>query len=153
MSISATVHRIVRERARGRCEYCHSPEWICAARFTLDHILPRSLGGSDEQRNLALACRRCNERRYNFTVGRDPMTHQDVPLFHPVQNVWAEHFTWTADGQRIVGVTPTGRATVDRLDLNDERHDNGFIRESRVLWIQGGWHPPASDPIAPETMA
>lgn len=34
--------------------------------FTLNHVLPKSLGGSDESDNLALACRRCNERRYNF---------------------------------------------------------------------------------------
>ena len=150
MSVPVAVQQFVRERAEGQCEYCHSPEWVCAARFTLDHILPRSLGGSDEPNNLALACRRCNERCYNFTTGRDPLTHQDVQLFHPVRDVWADHFAWTPDGQRIIGTTPTGRATTDRLDLNDERHDDGFIQESRALWVQGGWHPPVSDPIISE---
>jgi hypothetical protein len=28
------------------CEYCHSPEQICTTRFTIDHILPRSLKGA-----------------------------------------------------------------------------------------------------------
>jgi HNH endonuclease len=150
MNVPSAVRRAVRERAGGRCEYCHSPEWVCAARFTLDHLLPRSHGGTDEPHNLALACRRCNERRYNFTTGIDPATQQEIPLFHPVQDVWAEHFAWTLDGQWIVGETVIGRATVERLNLNDEHHDNGFIRASRALWVRGGWHPPTSDPVLPE---
>jgi HNH endonuclease len=150
MSVPSAIQHAVRERASGRCEYCHSPEWVCAARFTLDHLLPRSRGGTDEPHNLAVACRRRNERRYNFTTGRDPVTQQEIPLFHPVQDVWAEHFAWTPDGQWIVGATAIGRATVERLDLNDEHHDNGFIRVSRALWVRGGWHPPTSDPVLPE---
>ena len=71
-------------------------------------------------------------------------------MFHPVQDVWAEHFAWTLDGQWIVGATATGRATVERLDLNDEHHDNGFIRVSPALWVRGGWYPPTSDPVLPE---
>ena len=133
MSIPVVVQQVVRDRANGRCEYCHSPEWVCAARFTLDHLLPRSLGGTDDPHNLALACRRCNERRYNFTTDRDPVTQQEVALFHPVQDQWIEHFAWTATGQRIVGTTVKGRTTVERLDLNDERHDDGLIRVSRAL--------------------
>ena len=152
MSFPATVQQAVRTRAQGRCEYCHSPEWVCAARFTLDHLLPRSLGGTDAPHNLALACRRCNERRYNFTTGHDPATGQEVRLFHPVRDVWAVHFAWTPDGQWIMGRTLPGRATVARLDLNDERHDDGFIRVSRALWVQGGWHPPPADPILPPAM-
>ncbi|MGC1219489.1 MAG: HNH endonuclease signature motif containing protein [Phormidesmis sp.] len=56
----------VRKRAKSLCEYCHSPERISGSRFTLDHVYPRSLGGSDDFENLALACSRCNQRRYNF---------------------------------------------------------------------------------------
>lgn len=149
MRVPAAVQQAVRERAMAQCEYCHSPEWVCAARFTLDHIVPRSLGGSDTSDNLALACRRCNERRYNFTTGTDPSNGEEVRLFHPIEEPWADHFAWTFDGQWIVGMTPRGRATIARLDLNDERHDNGFIRASRALWVLGGWHPPASDPVLP----
>lgn len=32
---------------------------------TLDHVLPQSLGGSSEERNLAISCYRCNTRRGN----------------------------------------------------------------------------------------
>jgi 5-methylcytosine-specific restriction endonuclease McrA len=104
------------------------------------------LGGSDELENLALSCRRCNERRYNFTSGIDPQTQKEVPLFNPRKQQWSEHFIWTVDGTKIVGITPKGRATCNRLDMNDERHGNGFIQKSRRLWVQVGWHPPQEDP-------
>ena len=69
-----------------------------------------------------------------------------MPLFNPRQQAWSEHFIWTADGLKIVGITPLGRATCDRLDLNDDRHNEGAIIKARQLWIQGGWHPPLEDP-------
>ena len=65
MSIPDAIREIVRKRAKFVCEYCHSPKRLSASRFTLDHLIPVSLGGSDNVDNLALACRRCNERRYN----------------------------------------------------------------------------------------
>jgi hypothetical protein len=99
--------------------------------------VPQSLGGSDELENLALACHRCNERRYNFMTGTDPQTQTTVSLFNPRQQQWLTHFIWTADGIKILGVTPIGRATCQRLDLNDENHDDQFIQESRQLWVQG----------------
>jgi hypothetical protein len=68
----------------------------------LDHIVPQSLGGSDELENLALACHRCNERRYNFMTGTEPQTQTEVPLFNPRQQKWSTHFIWTADGIKIL---------------------------------------------------
>lgn len=114
--------------------------------LTIDHLVPQSLGGSDEPDNLALACRRCNERRYNFTTGIDPETQLEIHLFNPRQQQWADYFIWTADGLKIIGVTPTGRATCQRLDLNDEFHDDGFIQTSRQVWVGVGLHPPGDDP-------
>lgn len=93
----------------------------------MDHILPQSLGGSDELGNLALCCRRCNERHYNFTSGIDPETEEEIPLFNPRKQQGSEHFIWSSDGIKIVGITSTGRATCHRLDMNDERHGNGFF--------------------------
>lgn len=103
------------------CEYCHSPERISSVRFTIDHVQPQSLNGSDDFDNLALACSRCNQRRYNFINGKDTQTDLITALFNPRQQVWSEHFAWSADRVRLVGITPTGRATCDRLDINDDR--------------------------------
>lgn len=86
---------LIRERANCLCEYCHSPERISATRFTIDHIVPQSLEGSDDIDNLAYACRRCNERRYNFVAGYDRVTKTIVPLFNPRQQQWGNHFAWS----------------------------------------------------------
>jgi len=147
MPISDEIKQIIRGRAEYLCEYCHSPERLSANRFTIDHVIPKSLGGSDEIYNLALACRRCNERRYNFVAGIDPDTQEIVPLFSPRRQQWEEHFVWTDQGVVIEGITPIGRATCIRLDLNDVRYpENDSIRETRRFWIKTGLHPPLDDP-------
>ncbi|MBW4691265.1 MAG: HNH endonuclease [Lyngbya sp. HA4199-MV5] len=146
MSISHSMRQRIRQRANFLCEYCHSSEEASTALFTLDHLIPQSLGGNDNEDNLALACHRCNGRRYNFTDGLDPETQAVVRLFNPRHEQWSEHFLWSADGQLIVGVTSIGRATVERLDMNDNYHDDRSIQRARRLWIRGGWHPPQQDP-------
>ena len=104
------------------------------------------MGGSDEPDNLALACHRCNERRYNFTVGTDPETGKQVPLYNPRQQKWSEHFIWTRDGTKIFGTTSIGRATCNRLDINDELRDEPSIQTARRFWVEATWHPPEDDP-------
>ncbi|HAO11254.1 MAG TPA: hypothetical protein DCQ51_08815 [Planktothrix sp. UBA8407] len=48
MSINRATRNLVRSRASFLCEYCHSAEESSSTLFTIDHILPRSIGGSDE---------------------------------------------------------------------------------------------------------
>jgi hypothetical protein len=145
MSIPKSLYNAVRQRAQLQCEYCHYPELLSSAPLSIDHIQPRSLSGSDDLNNLALACRRCNERRYNFTTGIDPETGTEVPLFNPRQQQWSDHFIWSADALQIMG-NPIGRATCNRLDLNDERREQPFIQNARQQWIAAGLHPPKHDP-------
>jgi hypothetical protein len=148
MSITDSVRQVIRERAGFVCEYCHSSERLSASRFTMDHILPVSIGGSDDLNNLALACRRCNERRYNFVAGFDPESQKVVPVFNPREQEWSEHFIWTFAGTVVKGLTPIGRATCNRFDLNDMRYpEEDSIRSTRQIWAQTGLHPPSSDPI------
>nr|WP_263363469.1 hypothetical protein [Pseudanabaena sp. UWO310] len=73
-------------------------------------------------------------------------TQTIVSIFNPRQNKWSEHFIWSDNGQKILGITAIGRATIERLDMNDERHDDGAIQSARRFWIRGGCHPPAHDP-------
>jgi len=145
MTLNDNVRRQVRERANYLCEYCHSSEEASAANFAIDHIMPRSLGGTDDLENLALACQRCNGYRYNFVTGIDPITQEEIQLFNPRIQVWADHFIWSADGLKIIGKTSVGRATCERLDLNDDYHNDGSIVKARRLWVRGGWHPPDGD--------
>jgi 5-methylcytosine-specific restriction endonuclease McrA len=78
MSISVTSRLRIRQRAGFLCEYCHSSEEASTSLFTLDHLIPQSLGGTDNEDNLALACHRCNGRRYNFIDGIDPETQMSI---------------------------------------------------------------------------
>ena len=66
MTVNDATRKLVRERAKFLCEYCHSLEEASASLFSIDHIIPQSLSGSDESNNLALACQRCNGHRYNL---------------------------------------------------------------------------------------
>ena len=95
--MDAATRNLVRQRAKNRCEY----------------------GGSDEAGNLALACHRCNLRKGPNVTGIDPDTEEIVVLFHPRRDEWSRHFRFS--GPYIEGMTPTGRATVRLLRLNDAR--------------------------------
>ena len=97
------------------------------ATFHIDHVLPRSAGGSDSIDNLALSCPSCNLGKSNRTTVRDEQTNREVPLFNPRTDRWADHFAWD-DAWRLVGLTPIGRATVAALDLNHPRRV--MIREA-----------------------
>src|SRR5260370_694474 len=107
-------HR-VRDAAGHRCGYCLSPQRLVMARLEIDHIIPRSKGGTNDEANLRLSCPLCNRSKADRVSARDPETGEDMPLFHPRNQRWSDHFRWTNDGLRIVGLTPTGRATVAAL--------------------------------------
>jgi len=108
------------------------------ARLEIEHIVPLSRGGSSDASNLWLACPLCNAFKSSKVDERDPVTGTVVPLFNPRTQVWSEHFEWTADGLRIVGKTPVGRATVMALRL-DSDPDAIAVRS---YWVAAGWHPP-----------
>jgi HNH endonuclease len=140
--ISESVLVQVRQRAGYLCEYCHASEQWQYVRFTVDHVVPLSLGGVDDLENLALACFHCNRRKTNRLTGTDPQSNEEVPLFNPRQKACREHFIWSMDRLIILASTTVGRATISTLALNRERVIN--IREADKAV---GRHPPADDPI------
>jgi len=73
----------VSERAGHRCEYCRAPEAIFNFPFEVEHIIPRSQTGDDDEAGLALACRSCNLRKSDHLTGFDAETESEVALFHP----------------------------------------------------------------------
>src|SRR5262245_56474204 len=118
--IPAEIDRQVRGAAGDRCGYCLSPQHLIMARLQIEHIRPRAHGGSDDESNLWLSCPICNGHKSDKIEGVDPHTGTTVPLFNPRTQKWSEHFRWSEDGIRIVGLTPTGRATVVALHLSDD---------------------------------
>lgn len=135
--IPLALRQQVRDHFSFRCAYCLSPEWIIGIPFTIDHIIPESLGGETTATNLCLACSACNLIKGTQITAIDPETHQLVPIFHPYHQVWFDHFAWQDNGLRITGLTATGRATVQALKLNRD-----ILVDARRWWIDAGWHPP-----------
>lgn len=116
--VSPEKRRLVIDRAAGRCEYCQSRADYATETFAVEHITPTSRGGTNELDNLALSCSGCNGYKLDHVVAADPTDGTLVPLYHPRQDEWHTHFTWTADFTEIIGITATGRATVAQLQMN-----------------------------------
>lgn len=135
-TVSAQLRLRVHARAEERCEYCQTPEELTVTTFEVDHIVPLSAGGVTVLDNLCLACPACNRHKAARQSAPDPETGQSVPLYHPQQQEWSVHFAWSENATQIVGLTPTGRATVEALQMNRPQ----MVR-LRSLWMKMGRHP------------
>ena len=118
MYISSSLRQAVAQNSLYRCGYCLTSELIVGSEFTVDHIIPQSLGGPTSVENLCLAYWGCNLHKHDRLVALDPDTDILVRLFHPNQQRWQDNFAWFEKGLLIVGMTPTGRATIQALQLN-----------------------------------
>ena len=134
--IPPELRRLVVERAQNFCEYCRYPGRYAPQTLPLDHVIPQDAGGPTTLENLAQSCQGCNGHKAARTSAIDPVTEQMVPLFHPRQQRWDEHFAWSEDYLRITGLTAIGRATVEALQLNR----TGLVNLRRVLYVVGE-HP------------
>ena len=112
-------------------------EVVSGIPLTIEHIIPKARGGQDDDENLWLSCRLCNEKKRVLIEAIDPETSKSVPLFNPRLQTWSEHFVWREDGTYIIGKTAIGRATLEALSLNSDLR----VR-SRAIWVKGGFHPP-----------
>lgn len=138
--ISAALRSQVRRDSHARCGYCHSPEAFLGMPLDIDHLIPEAAGGPTVRENLWLACSRCNDFKGNRVEGDDPLTGERVSLFQPRAQRWGDHFEWSVDRVHILAKTAVGRATVERLRLN-----NDFILIARRLWVEAGHWPPKDD--------
>ncbi len=134
--LSDALRQQVTERARGLCEYCQTAQ-IIVVTMEVDHIVPLATGGETQVDNLCLTCRGCNSFKQDFQSGFDADSDREVPLFNPRNQTWGDHFRWSDDGTRIMGLTSIGRATINRLRMNRD----GVVA-ARRLWVQAAWHPP-----------
>lgn len=134
--VSERLRESIAERAKYRCEYCQTQQLVVLT-MQVDHIIPKSAGGKDHPDNLCLCCIRCNAYKRDFETGIDPISKEEHSLFNPRTQVWSEHFQWSEDWFYILGITPIGRATIERLKMNSVE-----MIQARQLWVGVGWHPP-----------
>lgn len=135
--VPAALRRQIRAQFSHRCAYCQTAESLTVAIFEIEHIVPRSAGSETRFDNLCLACPTCNRYKADRQTGVPPTLGQSAPLFHPQHQQWSEHFAWSDDAAEIIGLTPTGQATIEVLRMNRSR-----LVRLRRLWVQMGEHPP-----------
>ena len=122
--ISAEVRDRVRQQAGNRCGYCLSPQRLVLGWLEIEHIKPPGSGGTDDEQNLWLACRLCNNFKNDQTWGVDDQTGQCAALFDPRHQLWPEHFEWSPDGTRLVAVSRDADALDDLIRKAGEDPEN-----------------------------
>lgn len=129
-------YRAIAQRANHCCEYCKAPEVVFNFPFEVEHIIPLSRQGSNEEANLALACRSCNLRKSNRVCGVPSGANTEVRFFHPRNDQWDEHFQVSTESGEIAGRTPIGEVTLESLEMNSPAQV-----AARQLWIRLGLFP------------
>ena len=87
--------RNVIKRDRHTCQYCGKNHQA----MTIDHVIPKSLGGKDTWENLVCACMRCNSKKGDQTPERAGMKLIRQPrkpshLFYLQHLAGTAHKTW-----------------------------------------------------------
>lgn len=130
MALSKRLRYEVLRRDNYTCRYCgkSAPEVV----ITVDHVIPKALGGSDEPSNLCAACRDCN--------GGKTSSSPDAPL---VDDVAEDALKWSRAMQ-----TATARMLAD-LDARETDREQfrkwwnnwayGEGDDRRTLPLEGGW--------------
>lgn len=136
--IPIELKRQIRDRFGDCCAYCQTAEFLTAMAFEFEHIRPLSAGGETELENLCFACPSCNRHKSDRQTAIDPESGKTVGLFHPQQQVWTEHFSWSEGKIEIRGLTAVGRATLSALQMN-----RPALVRARSMWVKLGEHPPA----------
>lgn len=135
--ISAKEWQQVLEDFKWRCAYCQMPAIYLPRGLEKEHILPRSKKGSDTAPNICPACSNCNGHKADKIFSVDPHSGKKTALFHPRKQNWNEHFTWDQTGVKVLGLSPTGRATISALKMNLPE-----ILAWRAIIVRLGGYPP-----------
>ena len=69
------------KRDRYQCQYCGKRPG--KGKLTIDHVLPKSLGGISSWENCVLACKQCNSKKANKTCARAGMKPRKKPTVPP----------------------------------------------------------------------
>ncbi|MEA5620541.1 HNH endonuclease signature motif containing protein [Cronbergia sp. UHCC 0137] len=114
--VSATLRRLVTQRAGNKCEYCQFPQMASLFAFEMEHIIAEKHDGITEAGNLALSCPCCNRFKGTDLGSIDPETRQLTAFFNPRLQQWSDHFR--LEEGIIMPLTPEGRVTAKILQFN-----------------------------------
>lgn len=90
---------------QGLCIYCEKPMWLDdikafakqqsittgqakQSKCTAEHLIPKSEGGKNEQRNIAAACLFCNQTRHKSKHPLDPIKYKKRVMSRVAKDRW-----------------------------------------------------------------
>lgn len=109
------VRSYVFHRDGRKCAYCGTAK---AARYELDHIVPRSRGGANSVSNLVVACQDCNIAKGNMSI-EDFLTGKPKRL----AQVKAVMRSRLADASQMNIIVPALVGRVEQMGLPISTHD------------------------------
>ena len=123
--VSGSLRYEVLKRSGGRCELCGvSHEEV---RLDVDHIVPRSKGGSNDESNLQVLCRTCNSQKNN----KDDTDFRDVNAKYELRQPgcpFCEADSRIIEENELAFVIEDGHAVTDGHSLIiPRRHANDYF--------------------------
>ena len=107
----------VRVRYQFVCGYCGISEVDAGGLLTIDHFVPISAKGGDDDDNLVYSCIRCNQYKAAYhaaiSVKLDGRT-----LLHPLRNDLSSHLKLNEISGELEGLSVSGAFHISLLQLN-----------------------------------
>lgn len=110
-------HENVRGRYGGSCGYCGVSDEEAGGQFTVDHFIPKSDGGDDQDENLVYCCFRCNLYKSDFSPTDGDHAAGRV-LLHPSRDDPSAHLMLDASTGLLESLSETGNFHIALLHLN-----------------------------------
>lgn len=88
----AFSRKAVFKRDNYHCQYCNKP--LKLGQATVDHIFPKSMGGTSSFKNCVTSCYPCNNKKGNRTLEQTDM----LILVEPIQPIGYIHYMSDKDG-------------------------------------------------------
>jgi 5-methylcytosine-specific restriction endonuclease McrA len=132
------VREYLLEKWGRMCAYCGAE----GLPLQIEHLIPRTRGGSDRVSNLALACEGCNQRKGNQTAAEFGFPQLMAQARQPLKDAAAVNATrWALYGQLVVTGLPVEAGTGGRTKYNRTRQ--GL---EKAHWLDAACVGPSTPP-------
>jgi 5-methylcytosine-specific restriction endonuclease McrA len=98
--VVAFSRRNIFRRDRNTCQYCGKRP--AADELSIDHVVPRSRGGTSTWENCVLACLGCNRRKADRTPREAGMRLRVMPVRPSWQPMYAPRVEWVTSWSKFV---------------------------------------------------
>ncbi len=107
----------IRQRYHYRCGYCGVSETDSGGELTVDHFVPLSAGGENNDENLVYSCIRCNQYKAAYFPDPDAQAIGNY-LLHPLRDDLTAHIQANPLTGSMQALTQTGTFHIALLQLN-----------------------------------